>query len=398
MNEAARARLRSEFPVLGGCTYLNSNSTGATPRGVRAVLARHADLLDAWRDEAWEGLWADWIGYADALARFLGAPAGSVVTDGSVSTLLGRVASALSFRGERRRVVTTDLEFPTVPFLFQGFARHGAELVVVPSENGRVDEERLAAAIDERTELVCVTHASFATGALLDLAPVVRRARAAGALVAVDAYQSVGVVPVDVGALGVDFLLGGAHKWLCGALDSAFLYVRPALLPSLRPAATGWIASENPLAFGPARDYAPTARRFASGTPAVLPAQVSRVGLDLLASAGIGAIREHSLACTDRVLARADEAGLRAITPRPHARRGGVAALSFPGDAEVARRLVARGFVCSHRGALRVAPHVYNTLEEVDRFMDALLDEARGYGGGARLAGRTPIVDQEVQS
>ncbi|MFT3765282.1 MAG: hypothetical protein QM820_07170 [Minicystis sp.] len=165
MDEAARARLRAEFPVLGGCTYLNSNSTGAAPRGVRAVLSRHANLLDTWRDEAWDGLWADWTGYADDLACFLGAPPGSVVTDASVSALLGRVASAISFGGERRRVVTTDLEFPTVPFIFQGFARHGAELVVVPSQDGRMDEDRLAAAIDERTALVCVISSSASTAA-----------------------------------------------------------------------------------------------------------------------------------------------------------------------------------------------------------------------------------------
>lgn len=377
MESAARARLRAEFPVLSRYAYLNSNSTGATPRGVRAVLARHADLLEAWRDEAWESLWADWLGYADDLARFIGAPRGSVVTDANVSVLLGRIASALDWQGERRKVVTTDLEFPTVPFIFQGFARYGAELVVVPSEGGRMDEERIVASIDERTRLVCVTHASFATGALLDLGPIVRRAREVGARVAVDAYQSIGVVPVDAQKSGVDFLLGGAHKWLCGALDSAFVYVRPDILPSLRPAATGWIAAEDPLRFGPARDYAPTARRFAAGTPAVLPAQVSRVGLGLLASVGIDAIREHSLACTDSIIARANEAGIRVLTPREHAARGGIVALSFPGDAEMVVKLAARGFICSHRGALRVAPHVYNTLEEVDRFMDALVSEVR---------------------
>lgn len=369
--------VRAEFPLLEKVTYLNSNSTGAFPRGLEPVLQRYGQTLQNWRDEAWEGWWAEWLGYMDAVARFIGAPAGSVVTDTNLTTLLGRVATCFNYEGERRCVITTDLEFPTVPFLWKGFGRYGAETVVVPSENGRMDEERLCAAIDERTLLVSVTHASSSTGAMLDLAAVVKRAHAVGALVAVDAYQSVGVAPIDVTALGVDFLLGGAHKWMCGSIESAFLYVRPALLPTLEPAATGWIAGENPLTFGPVSGWAPTARRMASGTPAVLPSLLSRVGLDILASVGMPTIRAHSLRCTARVMERADEAGLTVVTPRQEHRRAGVVALRFPGDSEVAKRLVARGFICSYRGMLRVAPHVYNTLEEVDRFMDALVAEAR---------------------
>ncbi|WP_224248615.1 aminotransferase class V-fold PLP-dependent enzyme [Hyalangium gracile] len=371
------AAIRAEFPLLEKCTYLNSNSTGAFPRGMDGVLQRYSQTLQNWRDEAWEGWWADWLGYMDAVARFIGGPVGSVVTDTNLTTLLGRLATCFDYQGARNRVVMTDLEFPTVPFLWKGFGRYGAQAVVVPSEGGRMDEERLCAAIDERTLLVSIAHASFATGALVDLAPVIRRAREVGALVIVDAYQSVGAVPIDVEALGVDFLLGGAHKWMCGSTESAFLYVRPALLPTLRPAATGWIAGENPLNFEPARDWASTARRLASGTPAVLPSQLSRVGLELLATVGMPTIRTHSLRCTARVMERAEEAGLTVVTPRQDARRGGVVALRFQGDAEVTRRMVARGFICSYRGALRVAPHFYNTLEEVDRFMDALVAEAR---------------------
>lgn len=377
MGDLSLSAVRAEFPLLETCTYLNSNSTGAFPRGMDAVLQRYGQTLQRWRDEVWEGWWAEWIGYMDAVASFINAPAGSVVTDANLTTLLGRLGTCFDFKGERNRVVLTDLEFPTTPFLWRGFGRYGAETVVVPTESGRVDEEQLCAAIDERTLLVSISHANFASGALVDLAAVVRRAHQVGARVVADAYQSVGVVPLDMKALGVDFLLGGAHKWMCGSIESAFLYIRPDLLPTLQPAATGWMAGENPLTFSPAKEWAPTARRLASGTPAVLPSQLSRVGLDLLAAVGMPTIRAHSLRLTARVMERADEAGLTVVTPREDARRAGVVALRFPGDLEVTRRMVARGFVCSHRGALRVAPHFYNTLEEVERFMDALVAEAR---------------------
>lgn len=369
------ARFREEFPILADTVYLNSNSTGAFPRGMQAALQRYAATLAGWRDEVWASWWHELLRYHAGIEALLGAAPGTVVTDGSVSTLLGRLATAFSFAGERRRVITTDLEFPSVPFIWEAFRRYGAEPVVV--ETGDDPEAALEAAIDERAQLVCVTHASFRTGRLLDLDRIVRAARRAGALLIVDAYQTVGVVPIDVGRTGVDFLLGGAHKWLCGAIESAFLYVRPALLPSLEPAATGWMAGEDPFTFEPQKARHPTALRFAAGTPAILPALLSMPGLDLLRQAGLDAIRDHSLALTARILDWADAHGIESPTPRAAERRGGIVALRFPGDRQVAAELVRRGFVCSWRGGLRIAPHYYNTADEVDRFLAALIEVRR---------------------
>jgi kynureninase len=368
---------RSLFPLVTRCVYLNSNSTGATPQSAAGVLDQYWHTLEDWRDEVWQHWWHDLARHADDIAALLGAPPGSVICDTNLATLLSRVMSCFDFR-ERPGVVTTDLEFPSVPFILRAFGRYGAALTVVESPDGiAIDAERVARAIDERTQLVCVSHATFVTGALLDVAPIVRRAREVGALVALDAYQTIGAVPIDVGVLDVDFVLGGAHKWLCGSYESAFLYIRPSLVPQLEPAATGWIASTDPLSFEAATSWANNARRFASGTPAVLPSLLSRPGLAIVSEIGVDTIRALSLARTDRLIARADESGLPVATPRTDDRRGGIVALRFPGDAEVARALVARGFVCSYRGGIRIAPHFYNTDEEVDRFMDELVQVAR---------------------
>jgi kynureninase len=369
---------RREFPLLETCVYLNSNSTGAVPRGAKAALDEYWRTVEQWRDEAWNQWWDDLHAYANELAALINAPAGSVVCDANVSTLFSRVMSCFDFDRNRPRVVTSDREFPAIPHILRAFERYGAEPVIVPSRDGvEIDAERLVREIDERTQLVCVSHATFETGALLDVAPIVRRAREVGALVVLDAYQSVGVVPLDVTSSGVDFVLGGAHKWLCGSCESAFLYVRPVLLPQIRPAATGWIASADPMSFGPPTGWAADARRFAGGTPAVLPALFSRPGLAIIREIGVEAIRHRSLAQTDHIIARADEAGLAVATPRPHERRGGIVALRFPGDDAVARDLIASGFVCSYRGGLRIAPHFYNTDQEVDQFMDELMRRVR---------------------
>jgi selenocysteine lyase/cysteine desulfurase len=368
---------RAEFPLLEQCIYLNNNSMGATPRGVKPVLDAYWGKLASWRDEAFEAWWMELFAYADDIATLIGAPAGSVITDTNLATLFGRLLTCFDF-ADRPRVVTSDLEFPTAEFLFRAFARYGCELTVVRSRDGvAIDEEEIVRATDERTQLVFLSHAAFATGALLDPTPIVRRAREVGALVALDAYQSVGAVPIDVTALGVDFLLGGAHKWLCGSLESAFMYVCPRRIAELRPAATGWIAGADPFSFKPAAAYADDARRFSAGTPAVLPALASRVGMRILREIGMDAIRRASLRRTERICARAEEAGLSVVTPRAAARRAGIVCLRFPGDARAVEALKARGLVCSYRGGVRVAPHFYNTDEEVEVFMDALIALSR---------------------
>lgn len=376
---SASSDIRSHFPLVQRCVYLNSNSTGAMPRAAKQALDAYWHTIEHWRDEVWERhWWHELRSHADEIAALIGAPAGSVVCDTNLSTLLARVLSCFDYR-QRPVIVTTDLEFPSVGFVLQAFARYGASVTVVSSADGvAIDAERVAEAIDERTQLVVISHATFATGALLDAGPIVRRAREVGALVALDVYQSVGAVPIDVTALDVDFALGGAHKWLCGSYESAFLYARPSLLPRLEPAATGWIASSDPLSFTLPMTWAIDARRFASGTPAVLPALMSRPGLAIVREVGMAEIRRLSLARTDRIIALAEEAGLPVVTPRHHDRRGGIVALRFAGDTDVARQLIANGFICSYRGGLRIAPHFYNTGDEIDRFMRELVRLAGG--------------------
>jgi kynureninase len=307
----------------------------------------------------------------------INAPRGSVVLDSNVSTLMGRLLSCFDWT-KRPKAVTSDLEFPSAEFVMRAFERYGCRPVVVTSKNGAsIDDEGICAAIDEDTQLVMISHATFATGAVSDVRAIARRARAVGALVAVDAYQTIGTMAVDVQALDADVVFGGSHKWLCGAFDCAFAYVRPDVLATLEPAATGWMASSDPLSFARASGWASDARRFTAGTPALLPAITSGDGLRLLGAVGIDVIRKLSLARTDRIIAMADEAGLEVVTPRAHSRRGGVVSLRFGSSAEVVAALKRAGFVCSHRGGARIAPHYYNTDEEVESFMRALVNARR---------------------
>jgi selenocysteine lyase/cysteine desulfurase len=364
---------RAEFPLLSSCVYLNSNSMGAFPRGARIEADRYYETIARWRDEDFDGFMVGMRAYADEIASFIGAAKGTVTLDGSVSLLLGRLLSAFDFR-KRPRVVTSDLEFPSVGHLLGAFRHYGCEPAVVPSTDGiAIDAEGIAAAIDERTQLVIVSHAAFMTGALTDLAPIVRRAREMGALVVVDAYQSIGVVPFDVAVHDVDVVLGGAHKWLCGAMDSAFAYVRPEVVRHLEPAAGGWMAGRDPFSFTTGQGFAEGAARLNAGTPAPLPPLTSREGLRIVRTVGINRIRRLSIARTTRIIDRADAAGITVATPRDPEARGGIVNLTFPRSAEIVRALGRDGFICSHRRGARIAPHFYNTDEEIERFMDALV-------------------------
>jgi len=365
---------REQFPVLTECVYLNSCSTGASPSKMKECLERHWDVLARFRDELWEGWLSELSAFVTSLEDLLGAPAGSVVTDVNSSSLLSRFLTSIDFSGERCRIVTTSLDFPNIEFIARAFRRFGAQVVVVEPEpgSGRIDEDLLAAAMDERTAVVCTSHATFSTGALLDVGAVVRRAREVGAMVAVDAYQSVGIVPVNVQAMDVDVLVGGAKKWLCGAADLGFMYVRPELVHVLEPVATGWFAGKEPMTFAPQEQFAEGARRFASGTPAILPALLSRAGLDVVRYVGVDDIRGASLSMTDRIFEWADRLGLGARTPREHSRRGGAVVLTFPGDGAATRELLRRSFIVSYRGGLRISPHFYNTEDVIEELMEEL--------------------------
>jgi kynureninase len=234
-------------------------------------------------------------------------------------------------------------------------------------------------AIDERTLLVPVTHVLYKTGAIQDVEAIVARAREAGALVVLDAYQSVGTVPLDVTALGVDFAVGGSVKWLCGGPGAAWLYVRPDLASTLEPAITGWQAHARPFAFEPEQDYAEGAARFLTGTPNVPALYAATAGYDVVEEVGVERIRERSVEQTALLVELLDEAGFPVGSPRDPARRGGTVCVKPPDSKRVNRELADRGVICDWRPdvGLRLGPHFYNTDDEL-RFAVELIAELSG--------------------
>jgi kynureninase len=286
------------------------------------------------------------------------------------------VLSSLDYPSSRNRIVMTGLDFPSVSYVYASLAtRLGAEIVVVPGEDDglRVDLDRLLAAIDERTRLVAISHVLFRSAYIMDVAAICRRAREVGALVSLDSFHAVGVIPVDVRAIGCHFLTGGVLKWLCGGPGGCFLYVAPEVRGRYEPGLTGWQAHKRPFAFEPEMDYADGAFRWLGGTPVIPALYAASEGPKIVRRAGVAAIREKSMRQTSRLIELADARGFTVRAPRD--------AVDMPHAYEVSQYLLARDVLVDFRpgAGIRIAPHFYTTDEELEQAM-VTIDEALASG------------------
>lgn len=365
-------RFRDEFPILSRCTYMVSNSLGAMPRTVPERLAEYTEAWATHGVRAWaKGWWEMPLTVGDAVAPLIGADPGEVAMAPTVTLAQAAILSAMDFRGGRDTIVMTALDFPSVRYALEQLApKLGARVVVVPSEDGMgIAQDRLHAAIDDRTALVSVSHVLFRSAYIIDADALCAHAHAMGAVVALDAYHSVGVIPVDVKASGADFLTGGVLKWLCGGPGGCFVYASPDARERFAPALTGWQAHQRPFAFEESMAYAPGIARWLGGTPVVPALYAALDGPRLVREAGIERVRAKSIRQTARLVALAEERGYRVHAPRDVARRGGTVAFDVPHGAEVAQALLARDVVIDYRpgAGIRVAPHFYTTDDEVER-------------------------------
>lgn len=358
---------RKEFPILGKTRYLVSHSMGAMPRGVHANLARYAD---AWAEQgvmAYDG----WLPYlaetCDLIGSLFGAPPGTVVMHQNTSTLMAGVISAVWKPKGRRKVVYTDLNFPSIHYNWLRHQEMGLQLKIVKSPDGiHIPTESIVQALDEETLAVVLDHGIFRSGYLQDVKAIAKAARAKGILTVVDAYQTVGCVPIDVVDWGVEFLLGGSHKWLCGGPGAAFLYVRKDLLPWMEPRLTGWFSHARPFDFDMRMEYAASAMRFATGTPNIAGIHAARPGIEIVAKVGPHRVRQKSQRLTQGLVERAREEGLAVNSPLDPAARSGVVCIDFPGADRAEQAFLKKGIQVDYRPrcGLRVSAHFYTREDE----------------------------------
>ncbi len=375
---------RKEFPILAHTTYMISHSLGAMPRRASEAIQQFTDTWATRGIRAWEEGWWDMpLTVGNLIASIIGAAEGEVVMHQNVSICQWVVTSCFDWRAPRNKLVTDGLNFPSNDYIYYGLEKQGAVIVQAPSADGMtLPVEAMLAAIDKQTRLVSVSHVAFRSSYIQDLAAIIERAHAVGAMVVADLYQSAGCVPVNVRELQVDFATGGSVKWLCGGPGAGYLYVRRDLWSELEPAATGWQAHREPFAFegGPIK-LANDAMRFLNGTPNVPALYSARSGYEIINEIGVEQIRAKSLRQTQLLMDLADSLSIPVRTCREAARRGGVVILDVPNGKEVTRELARREILVDFRpqAGIRIAPHFYTTDDEVERTVKHIKDIACVY-------------------
>jgi kynureninase len=369
---------RDEFPVLRRKAYLISASLGPVSTRARRYLDEYVDVWEA--EGAPDPVWMDHIfpqmrRLKDTFGAMVGADGDELAITVNVSLALAAVMSCVDF-SKRKKIVLSELDFPTDGHVSLAHRRRGAEVVFLKSSDGlTIPLEAYREAIDEDTALVIVNRVLYRTSSLLDAKEICRMAREVGAWSIVDDFHGAGIVPVDVHDLGCDFYTTGVLKWLCGGPGLTFLYARRELLSTLEPLVTGWFATREPFSFDLQNlDYHTSARRLEHGTPAAPIAFLAQGGLDIITEVGPAAIRERQQDLIEYLMAGADRAGLPVRTPRDRNARGGMVNLGVGQEAEkVCHALLERDVCTDYRGdGIRVSPHFFNTEEDIDRLFVAL--------------------------
>jgi len=366
---------RPQFPILANKTYLINNSLGAMPASVNDSLADYTRLWATEGVVAWDTWLPEVAATAAILEDIINAPRGSMTMCQNVTNALAEVLSCIEYDGPRNQIVHCAGEFPTVEYLLDGQRRLGANVVRIGSDPLVYPEHELLAAITDRTALVVISHVLFRTAELVDLRPIVKRAHEHGALVVLDAYQSMGAVPFDVTESGVDFLVGGSVKWLCGGPGAGYLYANPELVDRLEPWFAGWFSHARPFGFeSPPIEYAEGIARFIGGTPNMPAYYQAREGYRIIRAVGTRAIREKARHQTQLIMDKALEQGYTVNTPRNFDNRGNHVTVDVPHAQQVKEELIRRGFVVDYRpgAGIRIAPHFYNNDDECRAIIDEI--------------------------
>ncbi len=386
-------RSRFRFPDEDDAVELRAFTHGLQPETVPAMMDRFVEDwrrfgVDAWNEvpnhwrpgsEERVGWWTLPTYLADHfVAPLLGAPEDTCILQPNVHWTIQCLLSAPEVQEHGTEVVVTEAAFPSVLHSVQQWDDliDLTPRIVPTNDDGRVNPEAVHDAIGSETAMVALSHVGFTTGALVPhdvLRTLAATAHDAGALFLIDGYHSAATMPIDGPGLGCDLYVGGLLKEACGASGNAFAYVRDGL--ELTPRLTGWFGDADPFGFQSAPAPHPdTRKRFMGGTTAVASMYHAVEGVRILLDVGLQAVRHHSLALTDRAIARADAAGLPLRSPREQEQRSAMVLLEVPDAELLCAHLKTHGIYTDSRRneVLRMAPFVWNTPDEIDRTFDVI--------------------------
>ncbi len=378
------AALREEFPVTTDTVFFNHSAVSPMPR--RACLAGQAVFTDRCQRAS-----ADYFRWMDAVAEarsraawLLGTAPEQVAFTNNTSHGLSLVAAGLPF-SPGDKVAVTWPDFPTLRFPFDNLASRGVSVVEIPKRVGRVDLDA-ARRLIPGCRLVVASTVDWTTGVVAPTAELAALCRENGALFCLDAIQSLGALPMDVTALGVDFLSAGCHKWQLGPMGLGIFYAAPGVGALLDTVLVGWRSMREAEKLEPLFRPMDGAGRFEPGTQDIAGICAYGAALSLFQELGMERVREGIFAVADQLAAGLRERRLSIASPLDAANRSGILAFSHRDAAGLYARLMETGVAVSLRdGRIRLSPHCYNDASDVRRFfaaLDAYDGRNAGPGGG----------------
>ena len=366
------------FPILRSWDHFNHAGIAPFPTPVRRAVEHVVEVMQT--DSAGMiDLFKQGLTLRDDAAGLMNADADEIAFVKNTAEGLSTAAFGRDW-GEGDVIVTADVEYPANVYPWMELHdRHGVKLVSIPEEttaDGRraVSEDKiLDAASDPKCKMVALSHVQWASGQRMDLAKIGAFCRGRGVIFCVDAIQSLGVAPVDVREMNIDYLAAGSHKWLMGGPGMGFFYCRKELLPETRPVLIGAGNVVNPMDWGEINyTLQDTAAKFECGSPNLVGLHALKASVGLLLAAGAGAIGAQVATLLDRLIEGAVGKGYTLVTPES---RAGAACFTTPGGKPEKVLEVLRGRkieVAAREGRLRVSPHFYNTVDQMDRLVEFL--------------------------
>lgn len=383
LSEAEVDCWRQEFPILQSVAHLGNCSQSAQSKRVLTGIQRYLDN--------WGGVGMDWDSWVQEVelakaefARMINASPDEIAVASSVSDLVSSIANSMDYSGRRKKVVVTDMEFPTVDYIWLANQRYGAKVDFIPvNEEHQIDISEYERMIDENTLLTSITQVYYLNGFKQDIKRIADIAHSKGSLILVDSYQCLGTEPVDVKAMNIDILVSGCLKYLFGIPGIAFMYVNKQLIQDLKPSVTGWFGQTDPFLFQTRYiDWANSASRFDTGTPPVMNAYAVRAGLEIINEVTVPKIKDRIDMLSAHALKGVVRRGLKTLSPFDVSKKGGTTAIVC-GDVidshTMEQKLRERNIIGSGRGdVIRIAPHFYTKPEEIDYALDCIKDILAG--------------------
>jgi kynureninase len=366
--------LRKQFPLLEERIYLASHTLGPLPQDAVLDIADYTQSLYLGKRAL--SIWLErYERMFPLIETFLNAPTGSVAITASTTAAQAAIAAAIQPNARRNRIVITGLDFSSCRYLWKSQIQREFDVIEVQAADGmQISATDVIDRIDDRVAVVAISLVSYINSARIDIQPIITAAHAAGAIVVLDAYQAMGVIPINVTSLDADVVVGGTNKWLCGGIGLGFAYVKPSVAEQLDPIYPGWFAHHQPSAFAETFTPATGARRFQQGTPSIEPIYTSRAGLQLAINIGVEQIHQRNIELTNYLIDCADAYCIPIHTPRSPQNRGGTVCLGVARAELVVQELADLGIDVDTRlsNRIRVSPHYCSTEAECQQAIEAI--------------------------